>query len=112
MGTVTMDPANEGNIYKEGTEITVKAEPKDGYEFTQWLEVTEADGEEVLTPVEGAQAEYKFHAESDRVLRAEFRLAPVPEHTTVLWYSPMMRTWERFPWIKRMAHTKRVRQHL
>ncbi|WP_207663196.1 InlB B-repeat-containing protein, partial [Mediterraneibacter gnavus] len=68
----------EGNIYKEGTEITVKAEPKDGYEFTQWLEVTEADGEEVLTPVEGAQAEYKFHAESDRVLRAEFRLAPVP----------------------------------
>ncbi|MEQ2041561.1 InlB B-repeat-containing protein [Mediterraneibacter gnavus] len=79
MGTVTMDPANEGNIYKEGTEITVKAEPKDGYEFTQWLEVTEADGEEVLTPVEGAQAEYKFHAESDRVLRAEFRLAPVPE---------------------------------
>ena len=33
MGTVTMDPANEGNIYKEGTEITVKAEPKDGYEF-------------------------------------------------------------------------------
>ena len=79
MGTVTMDPANEGNIYKEGTEITVKAEPKDGYEFTQWLEVTEADGEEVLTPVEGAQAEYKFYAESDRVLRAEFRLAPVPE---------------------------------
>ena len=79
MGTVTMDPANEGNIYKEGTEITVKAEPKDGYEFTQWLEVTEADGEEVLTPVEGAQAEYKFHAESDRVLRAQFRLAPVPE---------------------------------
>ena len=79
MGTVTMDPANEGNIYKEGTEITVKAEPKDGYEFTQWLEVTEADGEEVLTPVEGAQAEYKFHAESDRVLRAEFRLASVPE---------------------------------
>ena len=79
MGTVTMDPANEGNIYKEGTEITVKAEPKDGYEFAQWLEVTEADGEEVLTPVEGAQAEYKFHAESDRVLRAEFRLAPVPE---------------------------------
>ena len=79
MGTVTMDPANEGNIYKEGTEITVKAEPKDGYEFTQWLEVTEADGEEVLTPVEGAQAEYKFNAESDRVLRAEFRLAPVPE---------------------------------
>ncbi len=57
----------------------MKAEPKDGYEFTQWLEVTEADGEEVLTPVEGAQAEYKFHAESDRVLRAEFRLAPVPE---------------------------------
>ena len=41
--------------------------------------MTEADGEEVLTPVEGAQAEYKFHAESDRVLRAEFRLAPVPE---------------------------------
>ena len=79
MGTVTMDPANEGNIYKEGTEITVKAEPKAGYEFTQWLEVTEADGEEVLTPVEGAQAEYKFNAESDRVLRAEFRLAPVPE---------------------------------
>ena len=79
MGTVTMDPANEGNIYKEGTEITVKAEPKDGYEFAQWLEVTEADGEEVLTPVEGAQAEYKFHAESDRVLRAQFRLAPVPE---------------------------------
>ena len=79
MGTVTMDPANEGNIYKEGTEITVKAEPKAGYEFAQWLEVTEADGEEVLTPVEGAQAEYKFHAESDRVLRAEFRLAPVPE---------------------------------
>ena len=79
MGTVIMDPANEGNIYKEGTEITVKAEPKAGYEFAQWLEVTEADGEEVLTPVEGAQAEYKFHAESDRVLRAEFRLAPVPE---------------------------------
>ena len=79
MGTVTMDPANEGNIYKEGTEITVKAEPKAGYEFAQWLEVTEADGEEVLTPVEGAQAEYKFHAESDRVLRAQFRLAPVPE---------------------------------
>ncbi len=79
MGTVTMDPANEGNIYKEGTEIPVKAEPKAGYEFTQWLEVTEADGEEVLTPVEGAQAEYKFNAESDRVLRAEFRLAPVPE---------------------------------
>ena len=79
MGTVTIDPANEGNIYKEGTEITVKAEPKDGYEFAQWLEVTEADGEEVLTPVEGAQAEYKFNAESDRVLRAEFRLAPVPE---------------------------------
>ena len=79
MGTVTMDPANEGNIYKEGTEITVKAEPKAGYEFAQWLEVTEADGEEVLTPVEGAQAEYKFHAEADRVLRAEFRLAPVPE---------------------------------
>ena len=79
MGTVTMDPANEGNIYKEGTEITVKAEPKAGYEFAQWLEVTEADGEEVLTPVEGAQAEYKFNAESDRVLRAEFRLAPVPE---------------------------------
>ena len=79
MGTVTMDPANEGNIYKEGTEITVKAEPKAGYEFSQWLEVTEADGEEVLTPVEGAQAEYKFHAESDRVLRAQFRLAPVPE---------------------------------
>ena len=79
MGTVTMDPANEGNIYKEGIEITVKAEPKAGYEFAQWLEVTEADGEEVLTPVEGAQAEYKFHAESDRVLRAEFRLAPVPE---------------------------------
>ena len=79
MGTVTMDPANEGNIYKEGTEITVKAEPKARYEFAQWLEVTEADGEEVLTPVEGAQAEYKFHAESDRVLRAQFRLAPVPE---------------------------------
>ena len=79
MGTVTMDPANEGNIYKEGTEITVKAEPKAGYEFAQWLEVTEADGEEVLTPVEGAQAEYKFNAESDRVLRVEFRLAPVPE---------------------------------
>ena len=79
MGTVTIDPANEGNIYKEGTEITVKAEPKAGYEFAQWLEVTEADGEEVLTPVEGAQAEYKFNAESDRVLRAEFRLAPVPE---------------------------------
>ena len=79
MGTVTMDPANEGNIYKEGTEITVKAEPKDGYEFAQWLEVTEADGEEVLTPIEGAQAEYKFKAEADRVLRAEFRLAPVPE---------------------------------
>ena len=79
MGTVTMDPANEGNIYKEGTEITVKAEPKDGYEFAQWLEVTEADGEEVLTPVEGAQAEYKFHAESDRVLCAQFRLALVPE---------------------------------
>ena len=79
MGTVTMDPANEGNIYKEGTEITVKAEPKAGYEFSQWLEVTEADGEEVLTPVEGAQAEYKFHAQSDRVLRAQFRLAPVPE---------------------------------
>ena len=79
MGTVTMDPANEGNIYKEGTEITVKAEPKAGYEFAQWLEVTEADGEEVLTPVEGARAEYKFNAESDRVLRAEFRLAPVPE---------------------------------
>ena len=79
MGTVIMDPANEGNIYKEGTEITVKAEPKAGYEFTQWLEVTEADGEEVLTPVEGAQAEYKFNAESDRVLRAQFRLAPVPE---------------------------------
>ena len=79
MGTVTMDPANEGNIYKEGTEITVKAEPKDGYEFAQWLEVTEADGEEVLTPIEGAQAEYKFKAESDRVLRAQFRLAPVPE---------------------------------
>ena len=79
MGTVTMDPANEGNIYKEGTEITVKAEPKAGYEFAQWLEVTEADGEEVLTPVEGAQAEYKFNAESDRVLRAQFRLAPVPE---------------------------------
>ena len=79
MGTVTMDPANEGNIYKEGTEITVKAEPKAGYEFAQWLEVTKADGEEVLTPVEGAQAEYKFNAESDRVLRAEFRLAPVPE---------------------------------
>ena len=79
MGTVTIDPANEGNIYKEGTEITVKAEPKDGYEFAQWLEVTEADGEEVLTPVEGAQAEYKFHAESDRVLRVEFRLAPVPD---------------------------------
>ena len=79
MGTVTMDPANEENIYKEGTEITVKAEPKAGYEFAQWLEVTEADGEEVLTPVEGAQAEYKFNAESDRVLRAEFRLAPVPE---------------------------------
>ena len=79
MGTVTMDPANEGNIYKEGTEITVKAEPKAGYEFSQWLEVTEADGEEVLTPIEGAQAEYKFKAEADRVLRAEFRLAPVPE---------------------------------
>ena len=79
MGTVTMDPANEGNIYKEGTEITVKAEPKAGYEFAQWLEVTKADGEEVLTPVEGAQAEYKFNAEADRVLRAEFRLAPVPE---------------------------------
>ena len=79
MGTVIMDPANEGNIYKEGTEITVKAEPKAGYEFAQWLEVTEADGEEVLTPVEGAQAEYKFNAESDRVLRAQFRLAPVPE---------------------------------
>ena len=79
MGTVIMDPANEGNIYKEGTEITVKAEPKAGYEFAQWLEVTKADGEEVLTPVEGAQAEYKFNAESDRVLRAEFRLAPVPE---------------------------------
>ena len=79
MGTVTMDPANEGNIYKEGTEITVKAEPKAGYEFAQWLEVTKADGEEVLTPVEGAQAEYKFNAESDRVLRAQFRLAPVPE---------------------------------
>ena len=79
MGTVTMDPANEGNIYKEGIEITVKAEPKAGYEFAQWLEVTKADGEEVLTPVEGAQAEYKFNAESDRVLRAEFRLAPVPE---------------------------------
>ena len=73
------DPANEGNIYKEGTEITVKAEPKAGYEFAQWLEVTKADGEEVLTPVEGAQAEYKFNAESDRVLRAEFSLAPVPE---------------------------------
>ena len=79
MGTVIMDPANEGNIYKEGTEITVKAEPKAGYEFAQWLEVTKADGEEVLTPVEGAQAEYKFNAESDRVLRAQFRLAPVPE---------------------------------
>ena len=39
MGTVTIDPANEGNIYKEGTEITVKAEPKDGYEFAQWMEV-------------------------------------------------------------------------
>ena len=79
MGTVTMDPANEGNIYKEGTEITVKAEPKGGYEFVQWLEVTKADGEEVLTPVEGAGAEYEFQAEADRVLRAEFRLAPVPE---------------------------------
>ena len=79
MGTVTMDPANEGNIYKEGTEITVKAEPKAGYEFVQWLEVTKADGEEVLTPVEGAGAEYEFQAEADRVLRAEFRLAPVPE---------------------------------
>ena len=79
MGTVTMDPANEGNIYKEGTEITVKAEPKGGYEFVQWLEVTKVDGEEVLTPVEGAGAEYEFQAEADRVLRAEFRLAPVPE---------------------------------
>ena len=79
MGTVTMDPANEGNIYKEGTKITVKAEPKAGYEFVQWLEVTKVDGEEVLTPVEGAGAEYEFQAEADRVLRAEFRLAPVPE---------------------------------
>ena len=79
MGTVTMDPANEGNIYKEGTPITVKAEPKAGYEFVQWLEVTKVDGEEVLTPVEGAGAEYEFQAEADRVLRAEFRLAPVPE---------------------------------
>ena len=79
MGTVTMDPANEGNIYKEGTEITVKAEPKAGYEFVQWLEVTKVDGEEVLTPVEGAGAEYEFQAEADRVLRAEFRLASVPE---------------------------------
>ena len=81
MGTVTMDPANEGNIYKEGTEITVKAEPKGGYEFAQWLEVTEADGEEVLTPVEGAQEQNtNFMQKPDRVLRAEFRLAPVPEN--------------------------------
>ncbi|MFR5320549.1 MAG: InlB B-repeat-containing protein [Mediterraneibacter gnavus] len=113
MGTVTMDPANEGNIYKEGTEITVKAEPKDGYEFTQWLEVTEADGEEVLTPVEGAQSRIQISCRSQTVYCVpsldwlRFR-----KHTTVLWYSPMMRTWEGFPWIKRMAHTKRVRQHL
>ena len=57
----------------------MKAEPKAGYEFVQWLEVTKVDGEEVLTPVEGAGAEYEFQAEADRVLRAEFRLAPVPE---------------------------------
>ena len=108
MGTVTMDPANEGNIYKEGTKITVKAEPKGGYEFVQWLEVTKVDGEEVLTPVEGAGAEYEFQAEADRVLRAEFRLAPFRRNTTALWYSPMMKTWERFPWIKRTVPTKKV----
>ena len=50
--------------YKEGTEITVKATPKEGYKFKQWQE----NG----VTVQNAGAEYTFRLSANRSLTAVF----------------------------------------
>lgn len=58
IGTVT-----GSGKYKSGTEVTLKAVPADGYEFTGWTE----NGKTVST-----SATYKFKVTSDRTLEAVF----------------------------------------
>ena len=49
--------------YQENEEVTLKAEPEEGYKFDYW----ELDGEEVST-----EQEYTFNAEEDHLVTAHF----------------------------------------
>lgn len=76
MGRVTISPESEDSLYTEGTEISVKAIPSEGYRFVQW---TEESGADVST-----EEEYTFKAAKDISLSAEFEKVPVkPEEPPV-----------------------------
>ncbi|ACB84629.1 leucine-rich repeat domain-containing protein [Natranaerobius thermophilus] len=65
---IQADPEEAGEIegegtYEEGEEVTVEAEPNEGYEFKKW----EKEGEEV-----SQDQEYKFEIEESIELVAEF----------------------------------------
>ena len=61
MGTVTMD--SETGVYVEGTNATLKAEPKEGYTFVNWT----INGEEVST-----ENPYVHTVEADAAITANF----------------------------------------
>ena len=65
---VQADPEEAGKItgegaYEEGEEVTVEAEPEEGYEFIKWKE----DGEEITS-----DKDYKLEVSDDITLEAQF----------------------------------------
>lgn len=67
MGTVSMD--KEDGIYEEGSNVTVTAKAKKGYEFVNW---TDENGREVST-----SNPYTFEATTNTTLKANFKKVEV-----------------------------------
>ncbi len=72
---IEIEPQGSGDttgsgIYQEGDEVTVKAEPAEGFEFKTW----EIEGEAV-----SAEKSHTFTAKSDKTLNALFKEKPPAE---------------------------------
>ena len=70
MGTVSVEPQQDS--YEAGTEVTVKAEAKEGFRFVNWTKT--GTEEEVST-----EAAYKFAITENTDLTANFVKEEVPE---------------------------------
>ena len=82
MGTVTVEPASENNVYEEGTELTVTAEANEGFEFVNWVEENAANEKTEVSK----DVVYTFSITKDTSLVANFKRVkePVPEGLTAL----------------------------